>query len=275
MFPDAGAGKEVAGVAGAAPTQQGTDVVAGTGASAPPPALAALLPGVRALCFDLDGTLLDTIPDLAAAANGMMRDLGLAPLDQTLISTFVGKGADRLIERMLSAGGRPVLPDSAAFGEARERFHDNYRQCNGQAAALYPGVTSGLARIRALGLPMACVTNKPQEHIRPLLERFGMLDDFAFSIGGDTLPVRKPHPGQLLEACRRWQLQPHQVLMVGDSLNDAEAARAAGMPVVMLPYGYNEGHALDSVDVDAIIATIDVLAGWLESARSESQEKGV
>lgn len=274
VAPTAGAGEEVARRGGEASWLRDEEVLAGTGAP-PPPALAERLPGIRALCFDLDGTLLNTIPDLAAAANGMMRDLGMAPLDEVLISTFVGKGADRLIERMLATGGSPTPPDSPAFAQARERFHANYRLCNGQAASVYPGVLEGLEKIRALGLPMACVTNKPQEHIQPLLVRFGMAGHFAFSIGGDTLPVRKPHPGQLLEACRRWQLQPAGVLMVGDSLNDAQAARAAGMPVVLLPYGYNEGQALDSVDADAIIDTIDLLAGWLKSARTNLQEKGV
>lgn len=225
------------------------------------------LPAVRALCFDLDGTLLDTIPDLAAAANGMMVDLGMQPIDIEVVATFVGKGADRLIERMLTAGGRPAAMDSAEFAHARERFFINYRQCNGQAARSYPGVAEGLERMRALGLPMACVTNKPFEYIEPLLTHFGMLRYFDFWLGGDSLPVRKPHPGPLLEACQRWQLQPAQVLMVGDSLNDAEAARAARMPVVLLPYGYNEGRSLAEVDVDAIASTIDQLAQWLVQAQ--------
>lgn len=237
----------------------------------PPPALRARLPAVRALCFDLDGTLLDTIPDLAAAANGMMRDLGLPTIGLARIATFVGKGADRLIQRMLETGGRPEAMDSSGFAQARARFHANYRLCNGQAAALYPGVREGVAAIRAMGLPMACVTNKPVEYIQPLLTHFGLYDVFDFHLGGDSLPVRKPHPGPLLEACRRWGLRPDEVLMVGDSLNDAEAARAAAMPVVMLPYGYNEGRALETVDVDAIVTGIDVLANWLAEIRRTNE----
>lgn len=232
--------------------------------SAPPdPALARRLAAVRAICFDLDGTLLDTIPDLAAAANAMLEDLGLPTVARERVATFVGKGADRLIARMLEAAGQPAAPDSAGFARARERFHLHYGRINGQAARLYPGVLAGLVQIRALKLPMAVVTNKPEAYIKPLLEAFGLGDYFDFLIGGDSLPVRKPHPGQLLEACRRWQLPPAQVLMVGDSLNDAEAARAAAMPVVMLPYGYNEGRPLSAVDADAVVADIAMLASWL------------
>lgn len=239
-----------------------------------PALLASRLGRVRALCFDLDGTLLDTIPDLAAAANAMMRDLGLPEIALETVATFVGKGADKLIERMLTAGGRPLAPDSPGFAEARCRFHAHYAQINGEAARLYPGVAAGLDRLRALGLPMACVTNKPQAYIAPLLRRFHLLGHFDFLIGGDTLPVRKPHPGPLLEACRRWQLPPEAVLMVGDSMNDAEAARAAGMPVVMLPYGYNEGQSLEAVDADAVIDTIEPLAVWLAARDDLTRSDG-
>ena len=230
--------------------------------ASPAPALQARLAPVRALCFDLDGTLLDTIPDLAAAANAMLTDQGHAPRPLAEVATYVGKGA----ERMLAAAGVPASIGTPAFDAVRERFHANYHRVNGQAARLYPGVLEGLQKLQARGLPMAVVTNKPFAYIEPLLVQFGLAPFFAFSIGGDSLPVRKPDPGQLLEACRRLALTPADVLMVGDSLNDTQAARAAGMPVVILPYGYNEGRPLESVDADAVIQTIDQLADWLAAA---------
>ncbi len=232
-----------------------------------PPGMQLRLAAVRALCFDLDGTLLDTIPDLAAAANDMLVDLGLAPRPVDEVGTYVGKGADRLILRMLEAAGQPTEEGSDAFVQARKRFHVHYRHCNGKEARLYPGVASGLKRMADIGLPMACVTNKPQEYIQPLLLHFHLRQYFDFFIGGDTLPTKKPDPGPLLEAAHRWYLAPGQVLMVGDSLNDAQAARAARMPVVMLPYGYNEGRPLDSVDADATVEDLDQLATWLELSR--------
>ena len=227
-----------------------------------PPALQARLALVRALCFDLDGTLLDTIPDLAAAANAMLTDLGTAPPS--------GGGG-----HVCGKGGRPADRTHAGGGRgARCHRHAGLRRgaralprqlSPGQwpGARLYPGVLEGLQKLQAQGLPMAVVTNKPFAYIEPLLVQFGLAPFFAFSIGGDSLPVRKPDPGQLLEACRRLTLTPADVLMVGDSLNDTQAARAAGMPVVILPYGYNEGRPLDSVDADAVIQTIDQLADWL------------
>ncbi len=227
---------------------------------------------IRAVCIDLDGTLLDTIPDLAAAANAMLRDLGHASLPEARIREFVGKGADVLIARALHAVGAAdasILPaegraEAVVPTRARERFYANYRLQNGTAARLYDGVTEGVRGLRSLGLRLACVTNKPGEFIPALLDRFGLADAFDFSIAGDTLPVRKPHPGQLLEACRRWALPPRSVLAVGDSINDAQAARAAGMPVYLVPYGYNEGRSVHDADVDGIVGSLSELPSLIQ-----------
>ena len=223
---------------------------------------------IRAVCIDLDGTLLDTIPDLAAAANRMLEDLGLERLDPALLETFVGKGVEVLVERTLAAAGRADdRPGTAGFDRARTAFYQRYRAGNGLEARLYDGVVDGLTQMQSLGLRLSCVTNKPGEFVGPLLDRFGLSSFFDFSIAGDTLPVKKPHPGPLLEACRRWSLTPAQVLAVGDSVNDAAAARAAGMPVVVVPYGYNEGRAADTIDADGIVPTLHELAVLLGKHR--------
>ncbi len=220
---------------------------------------------IRAVCIDLDGTLLDTIPDLAAAANRMLAALDVSPLPEERIREFVGKGAEVLIRSTLDAAGAGAVPGDDRHEKARAHFYDSYRHLNGTCATLYPVVTEGLDGLRAMGLKLACVTNKPAEFIAPLLQRFRLGDYFEFAIGGDTLPYRKPHPGQLLEACRRWSLAPADVLAVGDSLNDAQAARAAGMPVYLVPYGYHEGLSVQGADVDGIVSSLSELPSLIQS----------
>ncbi|MBA3478377.1 MAG: phosphoglycolate phosphatase [Lautropia sp.] len=219
---------------------------------------------IEAACIDLDGTLLDTIPDLAAAANRMLTALDMPPLPEERIREFVGKGAEVLIQRTLVAAGVASVAGDADHEQARVHFYDSYRRLNGTHATVYSGVIEGLEGLRALGLRLACVTNKPAEFIAPLLQRFRLADYFEFAIGGDTLAFKKPHPGQLLEACRRWALAPPQVLAVGDSLNDAQAARAAGMPVFLVPYGYNEGCSVHGADVDGIVSSLSELPSLIQ-----------
>jgi phosphoglycolate phosphatase len=129
---------------------------------------------------------------------------------------------------------------------------------------------AGLDGLRRMGLKLACVTNKPVEFTTPLLDQFRLSEYFDFTIGGDTLPFKKPHPAQLLEACRRWSLPPTQVLLVGDSINDAQAARAAGMPVYLVPYGYNEGQRPEAADVDGIVGSISDLPSLIEGLNAHA-----
>lgn len=235
---------------------------------------------IRAVCIDLDGTLLDTAPDLAAAANAMLAEIGRPLLPDDRVASFVGKGADVLIRRCLLAtdGAAPdgVAADAidarldevdpAVFGDARARWLRHYEQVNGRFSRLFPGVAEGIQGLREQGIALACITNKPGRFVAPLLERFGLLHAFAFWIAGDTLPVRKPDPGQLLEAARRFGLAPQAVAVIGDSLNDAIAARAAAMPVYLVPYGYNEGRAVETVDCDGIVASLAAFARALQPA---------
>jgi phosphoglycolate phosphatase len=225
---------------------------------------------IAAVCIDLDGTLLDTIPDLAAAANAMLADRGLAPLPIDRLRTFVGKGAEVLIQRTLAAADVPAPAADPLFQASRESFFASYRRLNGSQSVAYDGVMEGLDGLRRLGLRLACVTNKPVEFTTPLLAQFRLDEYFDFAIGGDTLPFKKPHPAQLLEACRRWSLPPTQVLLVGDSINDAQAARAAGMPVYLVPYGYNEGRSPEAADVDGIVSSISDLPSLIEGLNAHA-----
>lgn len=208
---------------------------------------------IRSVTLDLDGTLLDTLDDLAAASNAMLAELGLPPCSLAEIGRFVGKGMAVLVERCL---GRDTPPTAAGLAAGIDAFQRHYARLNGQTARLYPGVIEGLDALRAHGLPLAVVTNKPAAFTVPLLERTGLAAYFAAVVSGDTLPYKKPRPEPILHACALLGTAPAQNLHVGDSLNDIAAARAAGCPVLCVPYGYNEGRPVDSADCDALVSSL-------------------
>jgi len=210
---------------------------------------------VKAVTIDLDGTLADSIPDLAAAANLMLRELGRPELPLASITNFVGKGIPRLVERSL-AGSIDGTASAEEMARALPVFERHYAEVNGRYSVLYPGVEEGLQAMRSMGMPLACVTNKSGRFTLPLLEQLGIAPFFQQIIGGDALPQKKPHPAQLLHAARGFGIAPQEMLMIGDSLNDAEAARAAGCPVFCVPYGYNEGQDVRMLDVDAIVPSL-------------------
>lgn len=206
---------------------------------------------VKAVMIDLDGTLLDTIPDLAVAANMMLKELGRTPLAETLIRTFVGKGIPRLVERALAGAADPDL-----FARALPVFERCYAGVNGRHTTIYPGVKEGLGRLRDQGFPLACVTNKAGSFTLPLLEHMKLAPYFAEVVAGDTLPKKKPDPLPLTHTCEKFGIAPRDMLMIGDSLNDAQAARAAGCPVFCVTYGYNEGQDVRELDIDAIVPSL-------------------
>lgn len=218
----------------------------------------------RAVILDLDGTLLDTASDLAAAVNHMLREVGQPPLPEARIAAYVGKGAAVLVHRALTDA-----PDGQAaperFEPAYRAFLEHYRHENGRRAAFYPGVREGLAAMRAKGLRLAVVTNKPSAFTGPLLAQCGIADCFDCVVSGDTLERRKPDPLPMLHVCQVLGVSPAEVVAIGDSVNDALAARAAGMPVLAVPYGYNEGHDVRSLDVDAIVSSLLEAADLIES----------
>jgi phosphoglycolate phosphatase len=205
--------------------------------------------------IDLDGTLADTIPDLAEAANMMLRELGRPALEPALIRTFVGKGIPRLVERVL-AGTLEGRAEDALFARALPIFERCYAEVNGRRTVIFPGVREGLQQLQAMHLPLACVTNKAERFTLALLDQLQLASSFEQVIAGDTLPQKKPDPQPLLHACRGFGIVPGDMLMIGDSANDVEAARSAGCPVFCVDYGYNEGQDVRELDVDAIVASL-------------------
>jgi len=216
---------------------------------------------VKAVMIDLDGTLADTIPDLAEAANMMLRELDRPVLERELIRTFVGKGIPKLVERAL-AGNLEGSAPAGLLARALPIYERCYAEVNGKYTVIYPGVSEGLRALRAMQLPLACVTNKAERFTLALLEHLQLARCFEQVIAGDTLPQKKPDPQPLLHACRGFGIAPGDMLMIGDSVNDVEAARAAGCPVFCVSYGYNEGRDVRELDVDAIVASL-IEATWL------------
>ena len=205
------------------------------------------------LTLDLDGTLINTLPDLTAAANGMLCDLGLPAFSEATIATFIGRGITDLVTRCLPAD---KSADAQFLSAALHRFRQHYAHENGRRAELYPGVIEGLTAWKNAGIPMAVVTNKAAAFTTPLLDTTGLASFFDLVLSGDSLPEKKPHPLPLLHACQHFGVAPKDNLHIGDSQHDAEAARAAGCPVWLVPYGYNPAQPVQSIDCDAIVATL-------------------
>lgn len=211
--------------------------------------------GLEAAIVDLDGTLVDTVLDFVTALNATLADLGLAGIDRGFVERTVGRGSEHLIRRTLEQAGA----DAALYEEAWRLYQRHYLAVNGRQATVYPGAREGLARLSDGGLRLACVTNKPTAFARPLLRSTGLDRHFAFVFGGDAFERRKPDPQPLLEGCRALGSRPERTLMIGDSSNDAAAARAAGCPVVLVTYGYNHGQPVRAVDADGFVGRLDEL----------------
>jgi len=206
---------------------------------------------VQAIMLDLDGTLLHTAPEIAAAANQMLQAMQRPTLHPEVIQGYIGEGAQMLIKRCLM-GPTATEPDAAALAEAQAWFLQFYAN-NVSHSQPYPGVVAGLEAMKKAGYHLACVTNKPASFTLPLLQASQLTGYFSVVVSGDSLSKKKPDPAQLLYVCEQFQLAPKQALMVGDSISDVTAARAAGCYVFTVPYGYNHGLALHS---DANIAQL-------------------
>ncbi len=218
-----------------------------------------------AAIVDLDGTLVDTLGDFVEALQRMLNDLP-APfagfeVTHALVERLVGKGSEHLIKSLLAhVDTAQIAIDSVALYEAAwARYQVHYQAINGDYSTVYPGAREGLQQWQAAGLRMACVTNKPTAFAKTLLQHKGLDGFFLHVVGGDAVARKKPDPMPLLHACGLLGTVPARTLMVGDSSNDAQAARAAGCPVLLVRYGYNHGEPVESVNADAYIDALNLL----------------
>jgi phosphoglycolate phosphatase len=217
------------------------------------------------ILIDVDGTLVDSVPDLAFCVDEMMRHLGREPWGEARVRDWVGNGVERLVRRAL-IGQLNGEPDEAEFSRAYPVFLDLYADNTSKRSLLYPGVLEGLDYLKVAGYALGCVTNKAEQFTLPLLKDLGIYEYFSIVICGDTLEQKKPHPAPLLHAAEFFKVRPGQSLMVGDSISDVKAARAAGFQIACLPYGYNHGEDIRVAEPDVIIETLAHLRTELEQA---------
>lgn len=208
------------------------------------------------IIFDLDGTLVDSVPDLAVAVDRMLEQQGRAPAGEARVRSWVGNGAAMLVKRALADSVDPAVVaqvDDAFHQQALQQFKQIYQQENGRRTRLYPGVKNVIPALAGLGIPLAVVTNKPLQFTTPLLEQVELTPYFRSVIGGECLPERKPHPLPLLHVCEQMGAKPKNSLMVGDSRHDVEAAKAAQMVSAALTYGYNHGEPVSACEPDWLL----------------------
>ena len=216
------------------------------------------------ILIDVDGTLVDSVPDLAYCVDEMMKQLGMPTHGEEKVREWVGNGVERLTRRAL-IGQLEGEPDDALFEKAYPIFLDLYAENTCKRSCLYPGVEEGLAYMQAAGYKLGCVTNKAEQFTHPLLKELGVFDRFSIVISGDTLVEKKPHPLPLLHAAEFFGVEPGSALMLGDSVSDVKAARAAGFQIVCMSYGYNHGVDIQDANPDAVIDSMAELQGLLES----------
>lgn len=204
--------------------------------------------------IDLDGTLVDSVPDLTWATDQMMAYFELPPCGEAKVRTWVGNGVGKLIKRALT-DELDGEPETALFDKALPVFMDRYKQHVCVDSYLYPGVKQGLTWLKQQKIKLGCVTNKNEQFTLPVLEQLGIRDDFDIVISGDTLPLKKPDPAPLLHGADYFGVTPDKAMMIGDSINDVNASRAAGFNIVCVSYGYNHGMDIRTTEPDAVIDT--------------------
>lgn len=219
----------------------------------------------KMILIDVDGTLIDSVPDLAWCVDEMMRALDMPERGEDAVRLWVGNGVERLVQRALinSLDGDP---DEALYQRALPIFMESYRKNVSQRSVLYPGVREALDFLKASGYALGCVTNKATQFTKPLLKDMGIDDVFDIVICGDQLEKKKPDPMPLLHAAKHFGVAPEQSLMIGDSISDVKAARAAGFEIVCVSYGYNHGQDIRDYDPDAVIDSMLELKELLQQA---------
>ena len=217
------------------------------------------------ILIDVDGTMVDSVPDLAFCIDEMMLTLGREPWGEERVRDWVGNGVERLVRRAL-IGQLDGEPDESDFEQAYPVFLDLYADNTSKRSMLYQGVPEGLEYLQAAGYPLGCVTNKAERFTVPLLKTLGVYDVFAIVISGDKQPYSKPHPAPLLHAAEFFEVDPASALMIGDSVSDVKAARAAGFMIACVPYGYNHGDDIRGAKPDLMIDTLADLRIVLEQA---------
>ncbi len=220
-----------------------------------PPCLENVL-DAAAVIFDLDGTLVDSAADIAEAVNRTLADHGLPRVDEARVRSWIGDGVGSLVRTALADAGSALAVDEVLPG-----FMVHYRQCLLRSPALYPGVVPALQALRERGVPLAICTNKPSAMLPPLLDHLQIDTCFDVVIGGDSLPERKPSAAPLLHLCKHFDVAPAQCLMVGDSATDLGAARAAGMPIALVRYGYPRDLDLEQAGAVALVDDLRELFG--------------
>ena len=213
----------------------------------------------QAAIIDLDGTMVDTVGDFEAALSAMLADLKLPGVDRAFIARTVGQGSAHLIRNTLARVGANLGADPGLAEQAWQHYQRHYLAINGQFSSVYPGVVQGLALLQSAGLKLACVTNKPGNFARPLLAAKDLSPFFAHVFGGDAFALQKPDPLPLIEACSALGSTPARTIVVGDSRNDAQAANAAGCPLVLVTYGYNHGHPIHELPAWRHVDRLDQL----------------
>ncbi len=217
------------------------------------------------ILIDVDGTLVDSVPDLAYCVDEMMQRLGRPAHGEAKVRDWVGNGVERLVRRAL-IGQLDGEPDEADFERAYPLFLELYAVNTSQRSSLYPGVREGLDYLKQQSYRLGCVTNKASQFTLPLLRDLGIHDEFEIIIAGDTLPRKKPDPLPLLHAAETLGVKPANAMMIGDSQSDVKAARAAGFQIVCMSYGYNHGEDIRHYQPDAVLDSMIEIRGVLENA---------